>query len=116
MPEHHTVLDTTVAIQERLALSRSGRSQRGELPYLEHVPIDYQRYRKRDLVVTRTRADEERYEKAVDKMLAVIKALHDQGNRLMPGTDDGYGFPLHRELELYVLAGIPAGEVLRMDT
>ena len=49
-------------------------------------------------------------------MLQLIKLLHDQGNRLMPGTDNGYGFPIHRELELYVKAGIPAAEALRIDT
>jgi imidazolonepropionase-like amidohydrolase len=32
------------------------------------------------------------------------------------GTDDIAGFTLHRELELYVKAGIPAGEVLRIAT
>ena len=34
----------------------------------------------------------------------------------MAGTDDVAGFTLHRELELYVKAGIPAGEVLRIAT
>ena len=33
-----------------------------------------------------------------------------------PGTDDGTGFTVHRELELYQMAGIPAPEVLRMAT
>lgn len=115
MREHNTVLDTTVSTQERLALSRAGRAQRGEWPYLDHVPIDYQRYRKRDLVPTKTRAEEERYEKATDVMVALVGRLHAQGTRLMPGTDDPYGFPLHRELELYVMAGITPAETLSID-
>jgi hypothetical protein len=115
MREYHTVLDTTLSTQERLALSRAGRAQRGEWPYLDHVPIDYQRYRKRDLVTTRSRADEERYEKAVDVMVALVGRLHAQGTRLMPGTDDPYGFPLHRELELYVMAGMTPAEALTID-
>jgi imidazolonepropionase-like amidohydrolase len=32
------------------------------------------------------------------------------------GTDDIPGFGLHRELELYVQAGIPAAKVLQMAT
>ena len=35
---------------------------------------------------------------------------------LVAGTDDIAGFTLHRELELYVKAGIPAGEALRIAT
>ena len=36
--------------------------------------------------------------------------------RLLPGTDNDSGFTVHRELELYVKAGIPAARVLRMAT
>jgi imidazolonepropionase-like amidohydrolase len=49
-------------------------------------------------------------------MLATITLLHKEGIRLLPGSDDDNGFSVHRELELYVKAGIPAGEVLRMAT
>ena len=34
----------------------------------------------------------------------------------MAGTDDIAGFTLHRELELYVQAGIPPAEALRIAT
>ncbi len=112
----NTVLDTTISTEERLTLSRARQSQRGELPYLDHVPIAYQRYRKRALVTIDNADDDRRYRVAMDKMLAVIKRLYDQGTRLMPGTDDAYGFPLHRELELYVMAGIPPADALRLAT
>jgi imidazolonepropionase-like amidohydrolase len=42
--------------------------------------------------------------------------LHKNGVQLLPGTDDGTGFTLHRELELYAKAGIPNAEVLRLAT
>jgi imidazolonepropionase-like amidohydrolase len=35
---------------------------------------------------------------------------------MLPGTDDGTGFTLQRELELYVKAGIPAAKTLRLAT
>jgi imidazolonepropionase-like amidohydrolase len=35
---------------------------------------------------------------------------------MIPGTDSLAGYTLHHELELYVRAGIPAAEVLRMAT
>ncbi len=35
---------------------------------------------------------------------------------MIPGTDALSGYTLHYELELYVRAGVPAAEVLRMAT
>jgi imidazolonepropionase-like amidohydrolase len=49
-------------------------------------------------------------------MLRLLKALHDAGVTIIPGTDALSGYTLHRELALYVRAGIPAAEVLRMAT
>jgi hypothetical protein len=42
--------------------------------------------------------------------------LHRSGIPLWPGTDDGTGFTLHRELELYVAAGMSPAEALRIAT
>ena len=49
-------------------------------------------------------------------MLRLLKALHEAGVTIIPGTDSMPGYSLHHELELYVRAGIPAPEVLRMAT
>jgi imidazolonepropionase-like amidohydrolase len=46
----------------------------------------------------------------------LLKAVHDAGVTIIPGTDALSGYSLHRELEVYVRAGIPAAEVLRMAT
>ena len=48
--------------------------------------------------------------------LKMTKLLYDSGITIVAGTDDLAGFTLHRELELYVKAGIPAPEVLRIAT
>jgi imidazolonepropionase-like amidohydrolase len=46
----------------------------------------------------------------------LLKALHDAGITIIPGTDALAGYTLHHELELYVRAGINPAEVLRMAT
>ena len=56
------------------------------------------------------------YREAFPAMLRLLKALYDAGITIIPGTDNLAGYMLHHELELYVQAGIPAAEVLRMAT
>ena len=114
--EHHTALDTTAVILERRTLSRAGKVQPGDAPYLDHMPIGYQRYRKRSFVNLRTPQDDEHYVQSMQRIVDTVGMLHRNGVRLLPGTDDDTGFTLHRELELYASAGIPAAEVLRMAT
>jgi imidazolonepropionase-like amidohydrolase len=53
------------------------------------------------------------YAQALQRLL---KTLHDGGVTLMAGTDGFAGYTLDNELELYVQAGIPAPEVLRIAT
>jgi len=116
MKEKGVALDTTAMILERLMLSRSGEVQAGDKPYLDHVPIAYQRYRKRSFVTIRTPQDDADYQGGFRKVLEVLKLLDDNGVQLLPGTDDGTGFSNQREMELYVMAGIPAGKALYLST
>ena len=46
----------------------------------------------------------------------MLKALHERGIQLVAGSDSIAAFTLHRELEVYAEAGIPAPEVLRIAT
>jgi imidazolonepropionase-like amidohydrolase len=116
MKQHHTALDTTTVILERLMMSRAGQVQAGDAAYLDHVPIGYQRYRKRSFVELKSAADDAVYRRSFAKILELMRILHAEGIRMLPGTDDATGFTLHRELELYTQAGIPPAEVLRMAT
>ncbi|MDG2523029.1 amidohydrolase family protein [Caulobacter segnis] len=116
MQQKGVALDTTAVILERLMLSRAGQVNAGDAPYLDHVPIGYQRYRKRGFVTLAHPHDDERYQGGFERVLEVLKLLDDKGVQLLPGTDDGTGFTLHRELELYVKAGIPAAKALRLAT
>jgi imidazolonepropionase-like amidohydrolase len=50
-------------------------------------------------------------------MKGIVKAMYDAGVPIVAGTDNGpVGFQLLRELELYVQAGIPAPQVLKLAT
>ena len=109
-------LDTTAMILERLMLSRSGQVQEGDAPYIDHVPVGYQRYRKRNFVTISGPAQDAEYQAGFAKVLETLKLLDDRGIQLLPGTDDGTGFSLLRELEVYVKAGISPGKALRLAT
>lgn len=57
-----------------------------------------------------------RYRESAGRLIEMVGALHEEGIRLVAGTDAMAGFALHRELELYERAGISAPEVLRIAT
>jgi imidazolonepropionase-like amidohydrolase len=116
MRAHNTAFDPTAVIMERLMLSRAGQVQEGDQPYLDHMPIGYQRFRRRSFVDVSNPATDEAFRKGFDKILELIRILDEQGTRILPGTDDPSGFTLHRELELYVKSGLSPGKVLRMAT
>lgn len=111
-----TKLDTTAMIVERLMLSRSGQVQAGDAYYIDHVPIAYQRYRKRSFVTVNSPQEDADYQAGFKKVLEVLKLLDDNNIQLLPGTDDGTGFSVHRELEVYVAAGITPAKTLRLAT
>lgn len=49
--------------------------------------------------------------------LGILRRLHEAGVPIVAGTDEGVpGWSVHRELELYVKAGIPPLDALRMAT
>lgn len=116
MKANETSLDTTAVILERLMLSRAGTVAHADADYLSHMPIGYQRYRKRTFVPLKDAAEDKRYRDAFVTLLGTLKMLDDQGVRLLPGTDDGTGFTVQREVELYAKAGIPNAKALRLAT
>jgi imidazolonepropionase-like amidohydrolase len=67
-------------------------------------------------VTFKDEAEKDRYARAFDKVLQTIALFHREGIALWPGTDAANGFALHRELELYVKAGLSPAEVLRIAT
>ncbi len=116
MKTRHIAHDPTAVILERLMLSRAGTVQPGDIAYLDHMPIAYQRYRRRTFVPISNKAEDDAYRASFAKVIDTLRMLHENGIRLFPGTDDGTGFTLHRELELYVEAGMTPAEALRAGT
>lgn len=116
MLDHGVSLDTTASIMEQLMLSRAGTVPAGQKDFLDHMPIGFQRYRKRTYVEVTSPADDQAYNEGFDKILETIGMLHHKGVRLLPGTDDFTGFSVLRELELYVRAGVTPAEALRAAT
>jgi imidazolonepropionase-like amidohydrolase len=59
---------------------------------------------------------DQRYRDSYAAMLRMVEELYKSGITIVAGTDGWPGFGLHRELELYVRAGIPPVQVLRIAT
>lgn len=116
MKTRGVALDTTSSIVEMLMLSRAGATPPGMDDFLPHMPIGYQRMRKKTIAPVKSAADDAAYNAGFAKTLEVMGMLHNNGIRMLPGTDDGVGFLLLRELELYVRAGMTPAEALRAAT
>ena len=115
LKQHHTVLDPTMGAFEGLFCG----DPTVITPGLEDVAPRFPPQVRRQLLsgaLEVPKGQETAYHEAFPAMLRLLKALHDAGVTIIPGTDGLAGYMLHHELELYVRAGIPSAEVLRMAT
>lgn len=110
-----TVVDPTVATFEDMFLARAGSVSPGYAAVADRLPPQVRRNLMGGGLPVPEGMDA-RYRASFRRMLDFIGALHRAGVTIVPGTDNLAGFTLHRELELYVEAGIPAAEVLRIAT
>jgi imidazolonepropionase-like amidohydrolase len=111
----HTVLDPTVNVFEGLFCGNPAALTPGLEGIAARMPAQVRRGMLSGALAVPT-GEEAAYRAAFPALLVLLKALHDGGVTLIPGTDSMPGYELHHELELYVRAGIPAAEVLRMAT
>ena len=116
MKQKHVALDTTDAAMERLNIQRDNVTPDGDALYLDHMPIQFQRDRRRQFLEIPDKKTDLDHFRARDKIIELTGILHREGITLWPGTDDGVAYTLHHELRLYQKAGIPAAEVLKIDT
>lgn len=115
LKQHHTVLDPTMVAFEGLFCGDPTAITPGLEEIIPRFPPQVRRaMRSGALEVPPDKKDA--YRESFPAMLRLLKALHDAGVTIIPGTDALAGYMLHHELELYVRAGIPAPEVLRMAT
>ncbi|HET8774570.1 MAG TPA: amidohydrolase family protein [Thermoanaerobaculia bacterium] len=110
-----TVIDPTAAIFEGMFTARAGSISPGYAAIADRLPPQVRRFLLGGGLPVPEGMDE-RYRASYAKMLELIAALHRAGVTIVAGTDSMAGFTLHRELELYVQAGIPPAEVLRIAT
>jgi Amidohydrolase family len=110
-----TVIDPTLVVQEGRFTKLQGELDPSYAPIADHLPLATQRaLRTNSMNLTAENA--QRYRDSYAKMVAMAGAMYREGIALVAGTDSMAGFALHRELELYVKAGIPPAEVLRIAT
>ena len=115
LKDRHTVLDPTMHLFEGLFSGDPSAIEPGLEEVVPRFPPQVRRaMRSGALEVPPEKADA--YREAFPAMLRLLKAVHDAGITIIPGTDALAGYTLHCELEVYVRAGIPPAEVLRMAT
>ena len=115
MQQHHTVLDPTLVTLEGLFYGEPSKAPPALQPVVQRFPVVARRQMLSGAVAVPA-GHEAAYAQAFPAFLRMAKSLYDAGITLMPGTDAFSGYSLHRDLELYVQAGIPNAEVLRMAT
>jgi imidazolonepropionase-like amidohydrolase len=109
-------IDPTLGIHEALTHNRDGQVPPGAVDYLDHLPVGTRRDAMKAWVDTSAPGDDKAYRGAFDKLIGVVKRLHERGVFIVFGTDTGGSFTYHRELELYQKAGMTAPEILKRAT
>lgn len=114
--EKNVAVDVTVNIFEGMFLNAPGAVAPGWETVIDRLPPQLQRGLRAGGGLPIPDGMAGRYRDSWQKLLAITKKMFDAGVQLEAGTDGMAGFPLHRELELYVQAGIPAPEALKIAT
>lgn len=115
LAERQTVVDATMATFEGTWNQQQGDMDPSMAPVADHLPFATQRaFRKNSTDVSGGKLGI--YRASWQRMMQFLGRLHAAGVPLVAGTDSLAGFMLHRELELYVQAGVPAGEAIRIAT
>ncbi|MGA7922902.1 MAG: amidohydrolase family protein, partial [Thermoplasmata archaeon] len=110
---HHTVVDPTIALVELSTVTSAKPVGRFE-PGAEKVP---QELAGRLQNVGPPTSESELREKVFTKCLGLVGKLHRAGVPIVAGTDQAVpGHSLHRELELYVEAGMTPREAIQAAT
>ncbi|MEA2236396.1 MAG: hypothetical protein QOC81_1120 [Thermoanaerobaculia bacterium] len=113
--EHKTVIDPTVSIFEGMFVARKGTMSPSYAAVADRLPPQVRRgFLTGGLPVPD--GMDQRFRDSFRNLLAMVKTLYDAHIPIVAGTDAMAGYSLQRELELYVEAGIPPAEVLRIAT
>jgi len=116
MQQKGTAHDPTLGIFYGMLLARPGAVTPVDAPWLDHFPPSVQRSRRTSILDMKP-AQDGPYRASAQTLLDAVKALHDGGVPMFPGTDDfPTGVTLHSELETWQRAGIAPAEIVRIAT
>ncbi|MGE0182027.1 MAG: amidohydrolase family protein [Parvularculaceae bacterium] len=107
------VIDPTTVIHEYGLTGRNGETRAGVADYAANMPISFQRNAKVALLNVADAEEDADYRASYAKVIEFLTMLHDRGVFLVPGTDMGGAFELHREVELFTTFGFTPAEALR---
>ena len=110
-----TVIDTTIATFEPPFTQLQGDPNPAYGKVASHVPPTLQRAWLTNSLDLNAR-NVTRFRASYAKLLELTRRMHEAGIPFVAGTDQIAGFTLHRELEIYVQAGIKPAEALQIAT
>ena len=117
LKDKNVAVDPTIGVFESLFTARDGKMEERFNSIIHRFPSTIQRnLRAGGGGLPVPEGMNETYLKSHDAFLKITKLLYDNGITIVAGTDGFPGFDLHRELELYVQAGIPSEKVLQIAT
>ncbi len=115
LKQKNTVLDPTIDAFEDLLCGEQGKVIPGLEPFMARLPAMTQRgFLEGGLPIDA--AKHQTYLASFEKMLAMVKLLHDAKLPVVVGTDSLAGLMVHHELGLFVRAGISPLDTLRAAT
>ncbi|MBV8035099.1 amidohydrolase family protein [Roseateles sp.] len=110
-----TVVDATMTAFEGTYTQRQGQPSPSYAMVAANLPAVVQRgYLSAEVDMDDAKA--RRWGASWKVMMELLRRMHAAGIPLVAGTDATPGFAFQRELELYVQAGIPAAQVLKIAT
>ena len=115
LKERGVVLDPTMAAFADLYVARVGEPVPSLAAVADRLPPTVQRGILGGGLPVTPETDV-RYRASWRKMMDMVALLHRAGIPMVVGTDGTAGFTVHRELELWVEAGIPAADALYSAT
>ncbi len=116
MVAKHVSHEPTIGIHELGLTALDGQPNPGAIDYIDHMPPSEQRSLKQALFGADTPQQRAEYVAAFGKVMETLTEMNKRGIMLIPGTDAGGAFTLHRELELFGKLGMTPAEVLARDT
>lgn len=117
LKDRDTVIDPTVGTFEDMFLSRPGIPSPGYSAIAYRFPTTWQRQFKSGSGGLEMKAGQQSlFRDSYRNMVSMVGVLYRSGVHIVPGTDSLAGMTLPREFELYVEAGIPPMDVLRIAT